>query len=125
MMNLESPVDVIFTSYAIHHLSYEKKVRFIETCKKNLTQNGFFIMLDGILKENQTRDEWLEALAERIKLANPNITDDELEERMTHPRLDDYPESINTFESISKMQNWNSFNVLMKKGIFAFMAFEK
>ncbi|WP_454783221.1 class I SAM-dependent methyltransferase [Legionella sp. WA2022007384] len=122
---LSDPVDVIFTSYAVHHLSLHDKNHFIATCKQKLNPNGFLLMVDGVLKQDQTRDEWLEALKSRIGESNPEITSDEIMARMEHPRADDYPEYIDTFAQIAREQSWSNFQVLVDKGIFAFMAFTK
>lgn len=122
---LSSAVDIIFTSYAVHHLSLQDKFNFIESCKKKLNNNGFLLMVDGVLKENQTRDEWLSALEERMKTTIPGITSDEVAFRMQHPRVDDFPESIEIFSNIAKQQAWNAFQIIVDKGIFAFMVFAK
>ncbi len=122
---LSAPVDVIFTSYAIHHLSLHDKNNFIAACKQKLSPNGFLLMVDGVLKQNQTRDEWLDALRSRMLESNPDIDGDEIIARMEHPRVDDYPEKIDTFAHIARQQSWNNFQVLVDKGIFAFMAFTK
>lgn len=120
---LSAPVDVIFTSYAVHHLSLHDKSNFIAACKQKLSPNGFLLMVDGVLKQNQTRDEWLDALKLRMLESNPDIDGDEIITRMEHPRVDDYPEKIDTFAQIARQQSWNNFQVLVDKGIFAFMAF--
>lgn len=123
--HLSASVDIIFTSYAVHHLSLQDKFNFIESCKQKLNQNGFLLMVDGVLKENQTRDEWLNALQERMKTTIPDITSDEVTFRMQHPRADDFPESIETFSKIAHQQAWKAFQILVDKGIFVFMVFSK
>lgn len=123
--HLSSPVDIIFTSYAVHHLSLQDKFNFIESCKQKLNQNGFLLMVDGVLKDNQARDEWLNALQGRMEKTIPDITSDEVAFRMQHPRVDDFPESIETFSNIAQQQAWKSFQVIVDKGIFAFMVFTK
>ncbi|HHT0592215.1 TPA: class I SAM-dependent methyltransferase [Legionella anisa] len=122
---LSAPVDVIFTSYAVHHLSLHDKNSFIALCKQKLNPNGFLLIVDGVLKPHQTRDEWLDALKARMLESDPELTDDEIITRMEHPRADDYPEKIDTFAQIAHQQSWNNFQVLVDRGIFAFMAFTK
>lgn len=122
---LSESVDIIFTSYAVHHLSNIEKENFIAHCKQKLNPNGFFLMVDGVLKPNQTRDEWLDALENRIAESYPDITSDELAKRMQHPRSDDFPDAIKTFSQIAQKQSWKDFEVLVEKGIFAFMVFAK
>lgn len=122
---LSSSVDIIYTSYAVHHLSLQDKFNFIECCKQKLNQHGFLLMVDGVLKEHQTRDEWLNALQERMEITIPEITAEEVAFRMQHPCDDDFPESMTTFSKIAQQQGWKSFQILVDKGIFAFMAFAK
>ncbi|KTC79154.1 putative methyltransferase [Legionella cherrii] len=122
---LTASVDVIYTSYAVHHLSLDEKERFIAVCKQKLNPNGFLLMVDGVRKQNQTRDEWLDALQSRMLESNPEIDGDEIIVRMEHPRADDYPEEIETFSQIARHQSWRNFQVLVDQGIFAFMVFTK
>jgi len=117
-------MDIIYTSYAVHHLSFKEKFDFIQNAQNKLKNGGYLIMIDGVLDDNQTRDEWLEELANRMKLTQ-ELTQDELELRMQHPRADDHPEAIKTFEEFAQTQKWKTFDVLVNKGIFAFMVFGK
>lgn len=116
--------DIIFTSYAVHHLSHEQKSEFIQHCHHKLNSGGYFIMVDGVLKENQTRDEWLDELENRVQLTQ-SLSPEELKMRMQHPRQDDFPEAISTFREIAKTQHWQQFEVLFQKEIYAFMIFKK
>lgn len=122
--NIPANIDIIFTSYAVHHLSHEQKYEFIQHCQNKLNSNGYFIMIDGVLNENQTRDEWLDELENRVKTTQ-SLTPEELEMRMAHPRQDDFPESIATFSEIAKAQDWQHFEVLFQKEIYAFMVFKR
>ena len=120
---LQSPVDVIFSSYTVHHLSYQDKFNFIQECRGKLRAGGFFIMVDGVLEENQTRNEWLLAFEDHYKLIYPDITPEEMTQFMKHPRASDYPENIKTFEKIAYQTGWNNFRVLNKIGLLVFMVF--
>jgi cyclopropane fatty-acyl-phospholipid synthase-like methyltransferase len=122
---LPSPVEIIFSSYSVHHLSYQEKVSFIHDCKNKLLPGGFFLMIDGIREENQTRTQWLQAYEEYYSETIPNITSEQLESAMKHPTRSDYPEAISTFEGIAQIQEWSDFNVLIKLGLLSFMVFSK
>ncbi len=122
---LSEPVDIIFTSYTVHFLALKDKIDFIANCKAQLKSHGFLIMIDGIRQGNQTRDEWLDALQARMKATIPAITAAELANRMEYPRVDDFPESIKTFEKVAQQQNWENFQIIVDKEIFAFMLFSK
>ncbi len=124
IINIPASIDIIYTSYAVHHLSSQEKFNFIQNAKNKLNKGGYLIMVDGVLDDNQTRDEWLESLANRMQLTQ-NLTQEELEFRMQHPRADDHPESIKKLKEFSQIQQWNAFDVLVNKGIFAFIVFSK
>jgi len=122
---LTKPIDIIFSSYAVHHLSYDNKVHFLQQCQNKLENNGYFILVDGVLAINQKRDAWIIELGKRLRAAHPEMTDEEADELLDHPRKDDFPESIATFETIAQRQKWKNVEVLVDKDIFAFMVFSK
>jgi SAM-dependent methyltransferase len=122
--NLKLPADIIFSSYAVHHLSLQQKSDFIQACQNKLNKHGYLLMVDGILKEDQIREQWLAELQQRMQ-ATQHLTQEELEFRMQHPRADDHPERISTFAEIAHQQQWQHFDVLLQKDIFAFMVFGK
>ncbi|MBV9575881.1 MAG: class I SAM-dependent methyltransferase [Gammaproteobacteria bacterium] len=124
IVNIPSSIDIIYTSCAVHHLSSQEKFNFIQNAQHKLKQDGYLIMIDGVLANHQTRDEWIDALAQRMK-QTLMLTEEELELRLQHPRAADYPESIETFEKFAQTQQWKSFNVLVDKGIVALMVFGK
>ncbi len=124
IVQLNTPVDMIFTSYAVHHLSYQQKVEFINKCQQCLSEGGYLLMIDGVLKENQTREQWLDELEKRMNTTQ-KLLPQELESRMQHPREADFPEAIATFKKIAQEQTWEKFNVLVEKDISALMVFQK
>lgn len=124
ILKLNSKADIIFTSYAVHHLSKERKIQSIHDCKNQLNDAGVLVMVDGVLDMGQTREQWLDALEHRLNTTQ-TMTPDELQFRMQHPRADDHPEAIETFQQIASEQGWSRFEVLVNKKIFAFMVFFK
>lgn len=123
--HLARPIDIIFTSYAVHHLSTQQKFDFILSCQQKLEPNRFFIMVDVVLNPNQTRDEWLQVLRNRMQTANPDIDKDEIDLRMNHAAADDHPDSVETFRAFAEQQKWADFQLVLQKEIFAFMVFRK
>lgn len=125
IQHIPAPFDIIFSSYTVHHLSYQEKFDFIHDCKNKLAPGGFFLMIDGILDENQTREQWLYAYETFYREICPTITDAQLELFMRHPSRSDYPENIHTFQQIAQMQKWSNFQLVLRIGLLAFMAFSK
>ncbi len=122
--NLE-PINVILSSYALHHLNYAEKVAFIHDCYEKITHHGHLLLIDVVLGNLQQREEWLDNLQQRMTETFPHLSSVEIEHRLKHPRNDDFPESIDTYRSIAKMQQWQKFKVLIDKESCAFMVFSK
>jgi len=119
-------VDVIFCSYSLHHLTFDQKGKFIEQCYERLNRRGYFILVDGVLAENETRNHWLERLDRRFADNVPDFTWEDKEQIMQHPRKSDHPETIATFRKFSERSPWRSFEVLVERDDFlAFMLFSK
>ena len=125
LKSLNRTVDVIFTSYAVHHLSLEQKEDFLKTCQERLNPTGYLLMLDGVRYEGQTREKWLQVLEKRMQLANQGILEQELAERMRHPISDDHPEPVSFFKEVAIKQAWKHFEILRQHEIFALMLFVK
>lgn len=122
---LPEPTDIIFSSYTLHHLSHANKKIFLQDCLEKLAPNGYFIMVDGVLAVNQTREQWLEALRVKLGYTDPNLSQEEIDYLMEHPTKDDFPESIATFAAMAKELGWSKFDIVVDKGIYAYLLFSK
>lgn len=118
-------VNILFSSYAIHHLNTEQKESFLNDCHQKLPNGGYLVMIDGVIASNQTLDEWRDALEARFFTVLPHVSREEGRKFLQHSRTDDFPDSIATFRDIAKKQGWKNFDVLVDKTIFAFMVFTK
>lgn len=122
---IQPSFDIIFTSLCIHHLTIDEKYQFLHQGQHLLNDNGVLIMIDGVIEEMSNRQDWLSALEQRFKICIPNITNEEIDFRMQHPRSSDFPEKISTFERIANEQKWSNFQVVADEGIVAMMVFNK
>ncbi len=123
---LTEPVDLIFSSYAIHHLSRKQKFEFIKNCQHLLTENGFFIMVDGIRNLHENREDWLSHLEQRFIKTRGNASAEEIATFMQHPRDADFPEDLAFFQDIASEQKWKNFSVLVNDDNFlVFTVFSK
>jgi SAM-dependent methyltransferase len=122
---IPAPADVMFCSYSLHHLSLNQKNDFIQNCYDLLASPGYFILVDGVRSSQETREEWLRRLSRRfVDIAGFN----ELEraEIMKHPTDFDFPETVETFRTISQNSGFKKFEILFERDDFlAFMVFTK
>ena len=118
IINLEFKSDVIFCSYSLHHLLPEQKNTFIQNCYQRLNTPGYFIMIDGVRTDGETRDQWLHRLEQRFLTLVPGFTAEDTEEIMKHPRASDHPETIAGFREIASHAPWRGFDVLFTRDDF-------
>jgi ubiquinone/menaquinone biosynthesis C-methylase UbiE len=124
--SIEFTSDVIFCSYSLHHLPPGQKSAFINNCYNRLNIPGYFIMIDGVRTEGETRDEWLQRLEHRFLTLVPGFTAEDTAEIMQHPRASDHPETISTFRTIAQHSPWRSFEIQFERDDFlAFLLFSK
>ncbi len=117
--------NIIYTSYAVHHLALTEKAAFLQDCYDKLEPNGYLVLIDGILRPGQTRESWLDALANRIQVTQ-DLTDEQINDRMNaHSRQADFPIEIATYKAFASQQQWKQVQVLFEQDIFAFMLFLK
>jgi SAM-dependent methyltransferase len=124
--DLPVPVDVVYCSYALHHLLLDQKIKFIGDCYKKLSTPGYLIVVDGVAREHESREQWLSRLDLRILENVPSLTSEDRAIIMEHPRESDFPETIATFRGIAQQTFWREFEVLFERDDFlAFMVFAK
>lgn len=122
---VDHPVDLIFSSYAIHHLSATEKTQLFALCYEKLKPEGYMVLVDGVKAKGQSRENWIEFLANRYKEMNPHLTPQQLQEWLIHPEENDQPEEIDFFETLAKQQHWSEFEIVLNKRFCAFMVFKK
>ncbi|MEQ1841831.1 MAG: class I SAM-dependent methyltransferase [Verrucomicrobiales bacterium] len=96
----EAVYDLIFTGYAVHHLSPDAKQQLFHSCASRLAPGGEIIMVDVLRGEGQSRESYLQ---EYIGIMNDQWTAvkrEYIEEACAHVAAHDFPE---TFTNLVRM----------------------
>ena len=106
--------DVLFSSFAIHHLPSQRKSDLIKYGRKLLNPGGIFILIDVIRDFDQDRKDYLDAY---LSFAHQNWT--ALENRHldlieNHVREFDDPESKETYIKMGKDAGFEKIELLGK-----------
>jgi SAM-dependent methyltransferase len=106
--------DIIHSSFAIHHLSEEKKQALIMSCAEKLKEDGVLVIADVFRKDNQSRENYLEEYLHLVynKWTALNETDREI--IVNHITNYDFPSVLSEFEGYL---NHNGFKVQPKVDI--------
>lgn len=93
--------DVIFTGFAVHHLTSADKARFFQAVGHCLAEKGWLILVDVVREENQSREEYLDSYLKCMRDTWIKVPPDQLEEACTHVHDHDYPEYFSTLQEMA------------------------
>ncbi|KAI7838340.1 hypothetical protein COHA_007908 [Chlorella ohadii] len=95
--------DLIFASFAVHHLSQEGKARFLAHAARCLRPGGAFILVDVFLREGEERQQWVERFRDHMSeaVAAGIVDEDEAATVMGHVEPFDLPEHVCTYQRMA------------------------
>lgn len=89
----DASANVVLASYSVHHLSTNGKIAFIADCSRVLTPGGSLLWIDPVRSESESRDDFVNRLANVIYNEWTVLTLEDREKAATHVRTSDFPET--------------------------------
>lgn len=108
--------DVIFTGFAVHHLTSADKARFFQAVGRCLAEKGWLILVDVVREENQSREDYLDGYLKWMRDTWSKIPPDQLEEACTHVHDHDYPEYFSTLQEMAAAAGLQASRVVNQYG---------
>lgn len=93
--------DVVFTGFAVHHLTSADKARFFQAVGRCLAETGWLILVDVVREENQSREDYLDGYLSCMRDNWIEVPSDQLEEACAHVHDHDYPEYFSTLQQMA------------------------
>ncbi len=87
----EITFDLIYSSYAFHHLQDEEKLELLKKCYAKLDAGGVLFLIDHFKKDGQDRDDYIDEYVDNIKTNWLHITSEENDFIEEHMRGYDFP----------------------------------
>jgi cyclopropane fatty-acyl-phospholipid synthase-like methyltransferase len=103
----EECFDVIFTSFAVHHLNIEEKANFFSLAKSALTDNGFLLFIDVMREPTESLDTYLDNYCFWLEDTWVCLESEERAALAKHIRNNDMPETANTLCALAKTAGFN------------------
>ncbi|GCL42368.1 class I SAM-dependent methyltransferase [Dolichospermum planctonicum] len=110
----EHRFDVIFTSFALHHLQLQQKEHFINQLQNLLIPGGVFILIDIIRQETEDRDSYILRYLDNVQKYWSLLTPEEYSMVQEHISTSDFPETQQTIQEISQKSGFNQFKCLYR-----------
>lgn len=94
-------VDLIFSSYAVHHLDENNKLRLIEDSSRCLNEGGKFILIDIFREPNEDRAAYMRHYLDQVKSEWLALSTESQELVINHAEAYDFPEQVRFYKSIA------------------------
>ena len=118
-------VDLILSSFSLHHFSHDEKSIFFDSTYKALKKGGIFILVDVVNDEyanvNEYYDHYLDFAAQHWSA----LTSEQLARVSHHVRASDYPENTATLITMATNAGFVRHRVGFKQQCHQLMLFYK
>ncbi|HAB17726.1 MAG TPA: class I SAM-dependent methyltransferase, partial [Verrucomicrobiales bacterium] len=94
-------LDLVFSSFAVHHLSAVEKGRLFQEVHRRLKLGGFFLMVDTARNEEEDRPTYLEHYCGWIESDWQGVAREGLDHIYDHIRNNDFPETNSTLHALA------------------------
>ena len=116
--------DVVFSSYALHHLSLDEKSAFLGDCRAALRPDGVLAIIDVMRDEGESRAAYLERFTAYLTRRGDAYSRGELDALLGHVRANDFPESLATYERLALDHRMRAVRAIPVADHFGFVACE-
>ncbi len=111
-----TPYDVIFTSFAFHHLNPDEMQRFLAACRHRLSPGGQLVLVDVIRDEGQPLKDYLDAFCEAMRHDWVRLNPEELSHTIRHVRESDRPATLNQLRDLSSQTGFHDMKTVYRTG---------
>ena len=117
--------DVIFSSFALHHLSNLDKQSFFQAVYQKLKTHGFFLLIDVVRNEDEDLVLYLQRYCDWLKREWRAIPMEGLDLICEHIRGNDFPETVADLYAMAKHAGFQNYVEIAHYRWHHLMCFEK
>jgi SAM-dependent methyltransferase len=110
-----SHFDIVYSSYALHHLDTDDKQTFFTESRRVLRENGGIILVDVMRNEGQERPDYLDGYNGTVRVEWDALTRDERDQVQKHIRNCDFPEPPSTLRKLARNAGFKNCRKLEKR----------
>jgi cyclopropane fatty-acyl-phospholipid synthase-like methyltransferase len=123
LLGLKTPVDVIYSSFALHHLSHDEKATFFRTASQKLAPDGIMQLVDVVREENQPLDAYHLAYTRWLRATMTGLESAEHDAICEHIVHNDFPEPWTEIEAMASAAGLRTVSVAAPQIWHRLMAF--
>ncbi len=96
--------DIVFTSYALHHLSREEKAEFFRLAHSVLTEHGLLIIIDVMREPNESLPVYLDNYCQWVRKEWHQFDEQDLTAIIQHISHNDMPETATILSAMAEAE---------------------
>lgn len=93
--------DVVFTSFALHHLATGEQSVFFQSAYQCLTEDGVLLFIDTMRDDNEDRGLYLDRYCAWLRSRCKTLSVEALDLLCAHIRSSDFPETITVVQAMA------------------------
>jgi SAM-dependent methyltransferase len=93
--------DLVFTSFALHHLSSAQKAEFFQSAHERLNDGGILLLIDTMRDDGEERAIYLDRYCDWLRSRCKTLSPEALDFLCEHIRNNDFPETIMDFGAMA------------------------
>ncbi len=105
-------LDLVFSSYAIHHLTDQSKLVLFKECFRVLKHSGSFVLIDVMRNDGQNRNDYLNNYLSMVEKDWVAINPIERARITEHVRANDFPLSPSEYQSLARQAGFHKESLL-------------
>jgi ubiquinone/menaquinone biosynthesis C-methylase UbiE len=110
-----SHFDIVYSSYALHHLNTDEKQTFFTEGRRVLRDTGCIILVDVMRNEGQERPDYLDNYNGTVRTEWDSLTHHERDQVQKHIKNCDFPESPSTLRKLARNAGFKNIRRLEKR----------
>jgi len=103
------PVDMIFSSFVLHHLNADEQLTFLQGCRRQLRPGGQLLLIDVLRDEGQSLTDYLDTYIGVMERDWTALTPEENRYVTTHVRHFDQPGTLGDLRTRSGVAGFREF----------------
>lgn len=104
--------EVIFSSFALHHLDSKDKQALLTACRERLMPAGCMILIDIARGEDQDTTDYLDAYCQTVATHWTGLDAQEKANIIDHVRGNDLPERVSDLAAMAKQAGFSRFETV-------------
>ena len=99
---VDEPFDVVFSSFALHHLAYAEKRRFFDLSQRAMKPDGVLLLVDVMREEHEDLASYLDAYLGHAATQWNALSEEEFAAVCKHVSENDFPETLSEYAAMAE-----------------------